>query len=247
MCTLLEKFDEHEGPVRGIDFHSQQPLFVSGGDDYKIKVWNYKQKRCLFHLLGHLDYIRTTVFHHEYPWILSASDDQTIRIWNWQSRSCVSVLTGHNHYVMCARFHPSEDLLVSASLDQTVRVWDISGKIIESLMINLFYLISTILGLRKKNVAPGPAGLDDHLKNPGSTDLFGQADCVVKHVLEGHDRGANWAAFHPSMPLIVSGADDRQIKLWRMSDSKVQPRLGHVHATCQGVSLPSRWWRLHFF
>lgn len=36
--TLLEKFDEHEGPVRGIAFHFQQPLFVSGGDDYKIKV-----------------------------------------------------------------------------------------------------------------------------------------------------------------------------------------------------------------
>lgn len=26
------------GPVRGIDFHCNQPLFVSGGDDYKIKV-----------------------------------------------------------------------------------------------------------------------------------------------------------------------------------------------------------------
>lgn len=38
MCTLLEKFDEHDGPVRGICFHIQQPLFVSGGDDYKIKV-----------------------------------------------------------------------------------------------------------------------------------------------------------------------------------------------------------------
>lgn len=72
MCTLIDKFDEHEGkllesrvktnstilfcdidpfclarlpyvtlfpgPVRGIDFHKQQPLFVSGGDDYKIKV-----------------------------------------------------------------------------------------------------------------------------------------------------------------------------------------------------------------
>ena len=38
MCTLLDKFDEHDGPVRGVDFHKQQPLFVSGGDDYKIKV-----------------------------------------------------------------------------------------------------------------------------------------------------------------------------------------------------------------
>ncbi|CAG9819218.1 unnamed protein product [Phaedon cochleariae] len=201
MCTLLEKFEEHDGPVRGICFHNQQPLFVSGGDDYKIKVWNYKQKRCIFTLLGHLDYIRTTMFHHEYPWIVSASDDQTIRIWNWQSRTCICVLTGHNHYVMCAIFHLTDDLLVSASLDSTVRVWDISG-------------------LRKKNVAPGPAGLEDHLKNPGSTDLFGQADAVVKHVLEGHDRGVNWATFHPTLPLIVSGADDRQIKLWRMNDSK---------------------------
>ena len=28
------------GPVRGVDFHSNQPLFVSGGDDYKIKVYD---------------------------------------------------------------------------------------------------------------------------------------------------------------------------------------------------------------
>jgi hypothetical protein len=41
MCTLLEKFDEHDGPVRGVDFHKQQPLFVSGGDDYKIKVFSF--------------------------------------------------------------------------------------------------------------------------------------------------------------------------------------------------------------
>ena len=66
------------------------------------------------------------------------------------------------------------------------------------------------------------------MNNPGTTDLFGQADCVVKHVLEGHDRGVNWASFHPNMPLVVSGADDRQIKLWRMSDSKAS----HTEILC---------------
>lgn len=40
------------------------------------KVWDYKLRRCLFTLLGHLDYIRTVQFHNEYPWIISASDDQ---------------------------------------------------------------------------------------------------------------------------------------------------------------------------
>ncbi|KAK8529965.1 hypothetical protein V6N13_102853 [Hibiscus sabdariffa] len=210
MGTLIDRFDEHDGPVRGVHFHMSQPLFVSGGDDYKIKVWNYKLHRCLFTLLGHLDYIRTVQFHHEHPWIVSASDDQTIRIWNWQSRTCISVLTGHNHYVMCASFHPKEDLVVSASLDQTVRVWDIGS-------------------LKKKVASPA----DDILRlSQMNADLFGGVDAVVKYVLEGHDRGVNWAAFHPTLPLIVSGADDRQVKLWRMNDTKaweVDTLRGHMN------------------
>ena len=49
-------------------------------------MWNYQSGRCIFNLLGHLDYVRTVQFHHTHPWILSASDDQTIRIWNYQVR-----------------------------------------------------------------------------------------------------------------------------------------------------------------
>ena len=50
-----------------------------------------------------------------------------------------------------------------------------------------------------------------------NTDLFGGGDAVVKYVLEGHDRGVNWAAFHPTLSLIVSGPDDRHVKLWRIN------------------------------
>jgi len=79
---------------------------------------------------------------------------------------------------MCAQFHSTEDLVASASLDQTVRIWDISG-------------------LRKKNSAPGGgSSVTSGMSRFGSTsvssaqtELFGQPDVVVKHVLEGHDRG----------------------------------------------------------
>ena len=60
----------------------------------------------------------------------------------------------------------------------------------------------------------GPGG------NGQQGDLFGTSDAVVKYVLEGHDRGVNWASFHPTLPLIVSGADDRVIKMWRMNETK---------------------------
>ncbi|KAI0848829.1 Coatomer, alpha subunit [Daldinia vernicosa] len=203
MGTLIDRFEEHDGPVRGVDFHKTQPLFVSGGDDYKIKVWSYQTRRCLFTLNGHLDYVRTVFFHHELPWIISASDDQTIRIWNWQNRSLICTMTGHNHYVMCAQFHPKDDLVVSASLDQSVRVWDISG-------------------LRKKHSAPTSMSFEDQVarSNAQQTDMFGNTDAMVKFVLEGHDRGVNWVAFHPTAPHIVSAGDDRLIKLWRFSETK---------------------------
>lgn len=116
-------------------------------------------------------------------------------------QGAVCTMTGHNHYVMCAQFHPKEDLVVSASLDQSVRVWDISG-------------------LRKKHSAPTSSlTFEDQLAraSPAQADMFGNTDAVVKFVLEGHDRGVNWVAFHPTLPLIVSAGDDRLVKLWRMS------------------------------
>jgi coatomer subunit alpha len=107
---------------------------------------------------------------------------------------------------MSAQFHPKDDLMVSASMDYTVRVWDISG-------------------LRKGAPNSGTSNFD-------AFDSFS----TVKFVLEGHDRGVNSAAFHPTLPLIVSAGDDRQVKLWRMSETKaweVDTCRGHFNvASC---------------
>lgn len=107
---------------------------------------------------------------------------------------------------MSAQFHPKDDLIVSASMDQTIRVWDISG-------------------LRKGsshtgNTGSGPGGPSSTSGGgPGNFEAFDNFS-TVKHVLEGHDRGVNYAQFHPSLPLIISAADDRTIRIWRMSETK---------------------------
>lgn len=165
----------------------------------------------------------------QFSWILSCSDDQTLRIWDFEKRTCLSVLTGHNHYVMSASFHPTEDLIVSASLDQTVRVWDTTGLRKKQAGEGSFDGMSFSLG-------PDAAGRGGNTSAPGGlnvqAELFGTNDVVVKYVLEGHDRGVNWAAFHPTLPLIASAADDRQVKLWRMSETKaweVDTLRGHAN------------------
>nr|XP_043637952.1 coatomer subunit alpha-2-like [Erigeron canadensis] len=138
-------FNRHNGkPVRSVSFERNRPFFVSGGDDYMIRVWDYQLRQCMFALSGHTGIIRTVQFHNKKPWIVSASDDESIRIWNWESRKCMSVLRGYKGHVMCALFHPDK----------------------------------------------------------------------------GHEQGVNWASFHPSLPLNVSGAKDHQVKVWQMQDAK---------------------------
>ena len=84
----------------------------------------------------------------------------------------------------------------------------------ERILSQIIFFTQHSLGLKKKNYSP--TGADDGLKLP-QNDLFGNTDVVILHVLEGHERGVNWAAFHSEEPLIVSAADDRQVKFWRMS------------------------------
>lgn len=194
---MIDKFDEHKGPVRGLDFHKHQPIFVSGGDDGKIKVWNYKSRKCLFTLDAHEDYIRTTFFHNEHPWILSASDDQSIRIWNWQSRSRIAVLTGHTHYVMCAQFHPSLELILSASIDQTLRLWDITG-----------------LKMKKTSSSMTPK---EEALSAGLPEILSKTDYSVESK-DAHNQEINWCSFHPEPKklLCLSTADDHLVKLWKL-------------------------------
>jgi coatomer protein complex subunit alpha (xenin) len=41
MGTLLDRFDEHDGPVRGVHFHKTQPLFVSGGTQISTLLYSH--------------------------------------------------------------------------------------------------------------------------------------------------------------------------------------------------------------
>ena len=186
---LIDTYTGHGGPVRSVDFHISQPIFVSGSDDKTIKIWNYESKKCQYTLEGHKDYVRTVQFHKELPWIISASDDMTIRIWNWINRQLLAQATGHDHYVMSAFFHPNQDWIVSASLDSTIRIWDYS------VLRKKFF----VAGFSQFNVIT--------------------MDITMIHKLEGHERGVNWAIFHPSLNLIASSSDDKRILIWKYSFS----------------------------
>ncbi|CAD8067799.1 unnamed protein product [Paramecium sonneborni] len=186
----INEFFEHEGPVRSVQFHQSLCLFVSGSDDFTVRVWNYKTKKCQFVLRGHLDFVRCVNFHSELPWCVSGSDDSTSRIWNYQSRQMIAIVTGHSHYVMHCEFHPSKDFMITCSLDQTIRLWSITQ-------------------LKKKFTS----------KNIQLGESTNELELV--QILEGHNQGVNWCSFNPKENTILSASDDRKIKIWKFTDTRV--------------------------
>jgi coatomer protein complex subunit alpha (xenin) len=219
----------HAGPVRAVQFHATQPIFVTCGDDHLVKVWNYQQHKCVFVLHGHSDYVRSVAFHHEYPWIASGSDDNLVKIWNWQSRTCIATLPGHASYVMCVRFHPVSDLLASASLDGTVRIWNFSS------------LAQEQLGRCASNNGPRvgagvPFGVRDFTAPGGERPLLQPIQCHTPSRL-------NFVAFHPTKPLFVTAADDSDVRLWQLNGDSVRhvdAFVGHTKHATAAVFHPTR-------
>ena len=188
--------------MRSVAFHDTQPIFICGGHDKNVYIYDYNDNRRVSTLEGHVDYVRSVTFHHELPLAMSGSDDQTIRIWNWQSKKTVVLLSGHRHYVMSVKFHKSKNLIVTSSLDLTIRLWDYS-RMIEKMTTN-------------KGVI-----------NPLDVDVVA--------VVEAHEKGTNWASFHPTQDLILSGGDDRRVKVWSYDESSMTEKetfFGHQFYVC---------------
>ncbi|KAL6511818.1 hypothetical protein OROGR_021415 [Orobanche gracilis] len=103
MGTLIDRFDEHDGPVRGVHFHKSQPLFVSGD----TKAWEVDTLR------GHMNNVSCVLFHARQDIIVSNSEDKSIRVWDATKRTGLQTFRREHDRFWILSAHPEMNLLAA--------------------------------------------------------------------------------------------------------------------------------------
>ncbi|KXJ15044.1 autophagy-related protein 16-1 [Exaiptasia diaphana] len=125
------KFDAHDGEVLSAKFSISGRLFVTGGGDKKVKVWETGNDTIISKGTMHgCTYAVTSVqFDVQEKLILAASNDQACRVWTVADERLRHTLTGHQSKVMTAKFMGSDaSKVVSGSHDRTLKIWDLRSK-----------------------------------------------------------------------------------------------------------------------
>lgn len=174
---------------------------------------------------GHKTTVTSVVFASNMKHCLSASEDGMIKAWSFKPQSRPNEFMGHKAAIHQILYHPSGKYVASASSDETVKLWaNITGS------CNQYELpVSHSAPIRTVDFST-----DGGLMLSGSHDKTIKTWKLKQKKIKGHDRliasfnssilgHTNWinsAQFSPDARIIVSGSDDKTVKIWDLVKKK---------------------------
>ncbi|XP_012937820.1 coatomer subunit beta' [Aplysia californica] len=220
---VIRNFEVCDVPVRAAKFVPRKNWIVTASDDTAVRVFNYNTWECVHEFQAHADYIRSLAVHPIQPLILTCADDGRIKLWNWEKKwACVQIFKGHANYVFHVAFNPKDNnQFASASLDGTVKVWQLGS-------------LAPNFTLHHENdvncVDYHPGGDKPYLvtgEDAGAIRIWNYQtkDCV--QVLHGHSKDVLCVAFHPFLPIILSGGADGSLRIWHANTYKQEKSLNY--------------------
>jgi WD40 repeat protein/tRNA A-37 threonylcarbamoyl transferase component Bud32 len=203
----LERFPlVHQGWIEGIAWAPDSQMLATCGEDSRIVLWDFSQRKPLATLLGHGGRVMAVAFSPDGRWLASAGGDNTVRVWDVSSRKQVAMLRGHLGAVNSLLFL-SGTTIVSAGSDHTVRVWEFNQTHQESILPGETWLSSLA-------VSPDGSLLAATAYHSNSTALWDISGRRLMTNFIGHTAPVWCAAFSPNGHLLATGSEDYTVKLW---------------------------------
>ena len=146
--------------------------------------------------------------------------DDTLRLWDASTGRCLATWKRHSKAVNSVAVFPSGDRVVSGSADETLKLWDAStGECLATWEGHSKYVSSVAVFPSGEWVVSGSGDRTLKLWDASTGDCLatwkgGNVSSVASFPWEGHKDDVNSVAVFPSGNRVVSGSDDKTLKLW---------------------------------
>jgi coatomer subunit beta' len=208
---IKKKLSASSERVKSVDLHRTEPWVLAALYSGNVMIWDYESGSLSKSFEVSELPVRCAKFVSRKQWFLAASDDMRLRIFNYNTMEKVKEMEAHADYIRSLEVHPTLPYVLSTSDDMTIKLWDWDRnfdctQVFEG---HAHYVMQVKINPKDTNTFAS-ASLDRTIK------IWGLGSHVPHYTLEGHERGVNCIDYYPSgdKPYILSGADDRTVKIW---------------------------------
>ncbi|GAB1543678.1 NB-ARC domain-containing protein [Scytonema sp. NUACC21] len=209
---LILTLKGHTSQITSIDFHPENLLLVSRGQDQIVKFWDVKTGQVIRTLQRYTSQVLGIFLTHECQILLSQARDNTASLWDIETGQCLTSLQDNMSPINCAAMSSNGHILATASHEEPIRLWDTkTGECFLTLYDHtertqcMMFSPSSQQGTEEILVT-GSAG--------GSVKLWDIKTGQCLKTLHGHSSQVLCIKFSPDALVVASGSADRTIRLW---------------------------------
>lgn len=229
----VKVLNEHSSEVDGIIFLPDGKTFVSWSENSyygpNVIFWDYEELKCIqkkecpnARIVSPDGKLYATGGHNEW--------DSNWIIYDINTGEKKHTLTGHSDQTKLA-FSPDGKLIVTGggdNKDNTIRIWDSeTGKCLEVLQnIDLSIIYSIHFSPDGKQIITAQGGYvygNQYVIRIWKNEGYGW---IFDNELKGHDGNVYDAVYSHDMKHIVSGSEDKTVRIWDLSDGITMQNIG---------------------
>ncbi|CAE7208581.1 unnamed protein product [Rhizoctonia solani] len=211
-AMTLDPLRAHTNSIVSVSYSPDSTSIASGSLDNTICVWDAQTGEIILLLEGHTNLIASVQYSPTGKCIASGSWDQTIRLWNPETGALLlQPLLGHTSWISSIDFSSDGTRIVSSGGDG-IRVWDTqSGEMLLDRVTN---------SDSREPVKYSPTG-GFSICSCKEKEIYVRSSEdgeVILGPLAGHTNPIVSMTFTPDGTCIVSGSQDKTIRVWNIMD-----------------------------
>ncbi|AGO12595.1 AaceriAER255Cp [[Ashbya] aceris (nom. inval.)] len=212
---ILHVYEGHGRGTTTLEFlRNTGHLFLSGGNDGVLKLWDmYHERLLLRDYCGHRKAISATSFSHDNVQFASSSYDKTIKIWDTETGDIMNRLsfpTTPN----CMSFHPqNKDQLLVGLSDSKIKHFDLRVNQKEGLIQTYDHHLAAINALR---YFPDGSKFISSSDDKSIRIWENQINIPIKQISDTDQYPAPWIQLHPEHNHFAAQSMDNSIYVYSM-------------------------------